>query len=442
MSSTARRRQALLLAGALGVGAAVLLVVVRLAMGVTLGSDAYSYLAWAHGLVHGGRTDHVASDYTVPKPLELLAAGVGEVLQLPLAVFGWWTMLGLLGAIAASAALGYRLSGRDGAIAAALLAGLLPVTWRWSLAGDSNVPYAALAVGAAAAGAGSPAASGLLGAAGLLRPEAWGLAVISALAGWRRATARARGLAVAAVVAPPLVWLFLDRVFTGDSLYSTHVVDRYDDAYHPPILHAGDIPQAVWDRIPDVVGWPLLLLGLAALIVGLLRRPLDAAVLFPLALALALLLVASRGQVSRDDLGRMLSALCLFCAAGGGALLGGLPAEIRRAALPAAVALCALAVLVDVGPARPALRDGFSAANDQAALASDLETRIAPRARRLLAAGGVAQTERGWQGAFSLYAGIDRRRVVTALIARQRGLQPTVFLRRAGQPDRWVLLSR
>jgi hypothetical protein len=316
------------------------------------------------------------------------------------------------------------------------------VVWRWSLAGDSNVPYAALAVGAAAAGAGSPAASGLLGAAGLLRPEAWGLAVISALAGWRTATARARRLAVAAVVAPPVVWLFLDKLFTGDSLYSTHVVDRYDDAYHPPILHAGDIPHAVWDRIPDVLGWPLLLLGLAALVAGLLRRPLDAAVLFPLALAAALLLVASRGQVSADDLGRMLSALCLFCAAGGGALLGGLPADVRRVALPLGVAVCALAVLVDAGPARPALRDAFSAANDQAALASDLERRIAPRARARLAGGGVAQTERGWQAAFSLYVGVDRRRVVTARIARQRGLQPRVFLRRAEEPDRWRLATR
>jgi len=49
-----------------------------------------------------------------------------------------------------------------------------------------------------------------------------------------------------------------------------------------------------------------------------------------------------------------------------------------------------------------------------AALASDLERRIAPRARRLLAGGGVAQTERGWQAAFSLYVRVDRRRVVTA----------------------------
>ena len=175
---------------------------------------------------------------------------------------------------------------------------------------------------------------------------------------------------------------------------------------------------------------------------GLVRRPLDAAVLFPLALAAALLLVATRGQVSRDDLGRMLSALCLFCAAGGGALLGGLPAQVRRVALPAAVALCAAAVLVDAGPAQPGLRDAFSAANDQASLASDLETRIAPRARALLAGGGVAQTERGWQAAFSLYAGVDRRRVVTALVARRRGLQPRVFLRRAEQPERWKLVTR
>src|SRR5262249_15889121 len=119
--------------------------------------------------------------------------------------------------------------------------------------------------------------------------------------------------------------------------------DRPRASYPPPIIHAADVPSAVFDRIGDVAGWPVVLLGLAALLVGLWKRPLDAAVVFPLGLLVALFLVASRGQVSRDDVGRMLSALCLFAAAGGGALLGGLPTRVRAVALPATVAVCAIA---------------------------------------------------------------------------------------------------
>src|SRR5262249_60387235 len=107
------------------------------------------------------------------------------------------------GGVVPAAALGGRLAGRRGALAAGLLAAAPPVAWRWSLAGDSNVPYAALAVAAAAAGAGTPTASSLLAAAGLLRPEAWGLAALSAVLGWRDGGRRGRAPAPAPLALPP-----------------------------------------------------------------------------------------------------------------------------------------------------------------------------------------------------------------------------------------------
>jgi len=70
-------RRALLLAATLGIGAAGLLVVVRLSMGVTLGSDAYSYLAWAHGLVQHGRTGWLVRAGEAPA----LAAAIRAVLD-------------------------------------------------------------------------------------------------------------------------------------------------------------------------------------------------------------------------------------------------------------------------------------------------------------------------------------------------------------------------
>ena len=262
-------------------------MVVRLTLGVPFGSDAYSYLAWGRGLVEHGTTGHAAYDFTVPKPLLLGVASLGELVRAPLAVFGLWTVLAQAGAVAAAGLLARRLAGPIGGIAGAVLALALPVLWRGGLAGDSNVPYAALVVGAAAAGAATPAASGLLGLAGLVRPEAWGLAALSALLGWPEADRRERGLAVAAVVVPPVVWLGLDRLATGDALWSSHVVDRYLDEFGLSPLGLLDLPEAVWDRVGDVTGWPVALLGLAALVAGLRRMPRDAAVVFPLALVAA-----------------------------------------------------------------------------------------------------------------------------------------------------------
>jgi hypothetical protein len=404
--------------------AAALLVVVRALLGVTLRSDAYSYLVYARELVVHGRTAHSAYDYTVPKPLELAWATAGQVLGAPLAVFGFWTMLGLVCAAAAAALLAARLGGRRTAVTAALLALVLPVLWRGTLAGDSNVPYAALVVAAAALGAATLPASGLLALAGLLRPEAWGVAVVSAALGWRRAGRRERIAAVAAALAPPLVWVALDRILTGDATWSSDVLSRYVARFHPPALSVLSLPVEVASRAGDLAGWPVVALGAVALVVGIARGRLrDPAVAYPLALLAALAVEVARNEISADDLTRMLTTLALFSAVGAAVLVWRLP---RPAAL-AAVAFCALlpaAALLDVA------REG----RDQAADAAELEATVGPAVAAARCGGPVA-TALAWQGALALYSGLPRRGIVPLGAARSPCLR-VVWLRLDAPPPR------
>ena len=191
-----------------------------------------------------------------------------------------------------------------------------PVLWRGGPLGDSNVPYAALVVGAAAAGIGTPACAGLLTVAGTLRPEAWGLAVINAVLGWRMATLRdARALA---------------RL--GDR--SAGALDDARPRLHGRLVVVEQHRRRLQRPLPPAAAPPLRsarsgrrarrrrrdLAGRAA---GARRarrrprrRPYDAGVVFPIALVLALALVVARGQISADDVGRMLTALAVFAAAG------------------------------------------------------------------------------------------------------------------------------
>jgi hypothetical protein len=379
----------------------VLLSLERAIYGIPLGSDAYSYLVWARDAVGHGTTHHTAFDFTVPKPLELGVAVLGHLVSAPVAVFGAFAVLGQLGAVVAAAALGYHLAGRRAATAGAVLALALPVLWRGGPAGDSNVPYAALVVGAAACLPASYASAGLLGAAGLLRPEAWGLAAIAALLGWRPAEPRERLAAVASVVVPPVLWLGLDRILTGDTLWSQHVLDRYDARFHPPHISYGDLASTLAHRVDPTLGWPLLLLALAALAVGATRRPFEPAAAFALALAALLLVQVGRGAVTNDDLGRMLTVLGLLGAAGGAAMLAQLPGR----ALPVAVTALCLAFV-----AQP-VRDAFRGIDRQGQAASALEQRVGP-ALRARPPRGLIAVDRAYQGAVALYSGIPRRRIV------------------------------
>jgi hypothetical protein len=394
-------RRALAPAVAVALLAAVLLAVERALIGIPLGSDAYSYIVWGRDAVAHGTTHHSAFDYTVPKPLNLAIAALGKLVGAPLAVFGWWTVLGQLGAVAAASFLAYQLAGRRAGVAAAFLALALPVLWRGGPAGDSNVPYAALVVAAAALTPGTVGTAALLGLAGLLRPEAWGLAVVAAVLGWRRADDRGRFAALASIVLPPVIWLGADRILTGDTLWSEHVLDRYDARFHPPHIALSDLPAALFHRVGPTLGWPLLLLALAAVLVAIVRRQLEPALAFALALGALLVVQVARGAVTSDDLGRMLTVLALLGTAGGAALLGALPG---RLSVSAVVVVCIAFVAFP-------LRDAGRALHRQGATASKLENRVGPRLAARPPKGFVA-VDRAWQGATALYSGLPRRRIV------------------------------
>ena len=152
------------------------------------------------------------------------------------------------------------------------------------------------------------------------------------------------------MIVPPVLWLGLDRILTGDTLWSQHVLDRYDARFHPPHISFGELASTLAHRVDPTLGWPLLLLALAGLAVSLTRRPFEPAAAFALALLALLIVQVGRGAVTNDDLGRMLTVLGLLGTAGGAALLAALPGRV----LPAlAVVLCLAFVAL---PVRDAFR--------------------------------------------------------------------------------------
>jgi hypothetical protein len=397
-------------------------VLVRALAGEALGSDAYSHLVWARDALHHGVTSHAPFDYTVPKPFEQGVAALGTELGAPTFVFEWASLTGAFACALAAATLARRLGRYPAAPLAGLFALCLPVLWRGGTLGDSNVTYAAFVVGAAAAGMGTTACAGLLGVAGTLRPEGWGLAVINAVLGWRKAAVRARLASIASAVLPPALWITLDHAFTGDWWWSSDIVDAYNDRFHPPLLHLSELPGAVTDRIGDVATWPVALLALASLAVGLRRRPLDAGVVFPLALVAALAMVVARGQISGDDVGRMLTALAVFAAAGAAVALAAHNAGMLRGSL-ALVAVAAVPLA-----AAPWLAGAVRDVRDQAREARALAGVVAPALERDSPTGYVA-LPRQWQGQLALSWNRPR---ATFIPARAIGEEPTYDKCRVG----------
>jgi hypothetical protein len=226
--------------------------------------------------------------------------------------------------------------------------------------------------------------------------------VIAAVLGWHRADGRERLATLASVVVPPVLWLGLDRVFTGDALWSQHVLDRYDARFHPPHIALGDLATMLVHRVYPTLGWPLLVLAVAALGVSLARRPIEPAAAFAVALGALLVVQVARGAVTSDDLGRMLTVLALLGTAGGAALLASLPG--RALTTSVVVVLCLAFVAVPV-------RDAVRAMHRQGDAARKLEDRVGPALRQQPPAGVVA-VDRAWQGAVALYSGFPRRRIV------------------------------
>lgn len=389
-------------AAILALGSALAFQLARKAVGVGFSSDTYSYLVWARRAVQEGELGHTPYDYTAPKPLEMLMATIGEVLGAPVAFFGTWAILSYLAAVIAASGLAWRLGGRLAAVTAGALALILPALVLQGYAADSTVPYAACVVGAAAL---SPLrrvpASCLLGVAGLLRPEAWGLAGLHAVLTWRRSTVRERTVAIASALAPPAVWATFDWIATGDALYGARAVDRFGVLGVP----VQDVPALVERVAPSVLGWPLVALGLVALLAGLVRRPGDPAVVFPLAIAAGLVLELQLEYIGAQTIERYGLVLFLFFPVGAGVVLASVPGRARLPAVVVGVALCIWSVADE-------LRGVRDLHERRGRAATELERGMAGAARRAVANGTLLATERQWQGATALYGRVPRERVV------------------------------
>ena len=192
-----------------------------------VGYDTFYALLWGDQLSEGTLPAYQAPRSPTPHPLSNL---VGLVL-VPLgdAAAPAMTVLTLL----AYGALGFvaYLLGRElaGWLAGALFAALLltrPLLIEQALSTSIDVPFLALVLGAALLEVRRPrrglAVIVLLGIAGLLRPEAWGLSVVYLAWLWP-ATERSAWLRLAGAAAvAPLFWIATDWIITGQPLYSFH----------------------------------------------------------------------------------------------------------------------------------------------------------------------------------------------------------------------------
>lgn len=237
-------------------------------------------------------------------------------------------------------ALGAELFGRWAGVVAAVAVMTRAAILRDVVLGYLDVTFAALVIGAVLLEVRRPrrgvAVLAVLAIAGLLRPEAWALALLYTIYAWRWLAPRDRATAVALVLAAPLVWIASDTIITGDPLHSLHGTAALAEE-NERRRSVGDVPY--WSlqylgfilRIPLLVGIPI------GLYLAWRRRHTRAAA--PVAVALLLLVAFAAGPVFGLPLiGRYLRApAALLAVFYGGACLWWLQWEPSRERTVAAV---------------------------------------------------------------------------------------------------------
>jgi hypothetical protein len=251
--------------------------------------DSYYSLLWGREVLHGhlpsfevyrGPTEHPLA-IAFGAVLSVLGRGADRVLVgLTLATF-----LVLVWGV-------YRL-GRVaftplvGGIAAALVCTRFDFPFL-AARGYIDIPYLALIIWAAALEAERPRRGTpvllLLAAAGTMRPEAWILIALYYLwvawsADW---PTRARYAALAAV--GPLLWMGVDAVVTGDPLWSIHHTSGLAEELGRSRT-LSEIPSAIPFFLNQIVKLPVMIGGIAGLLIAIWVAPRRVAM--PLALLLA-----------------------------------------------------------------------------------------------------------------------------------------------------------
>ena len=355
----------------------------------TLGYDAAWALLWGNQLASGRLPDLDAAGAPTPHPLAIVVgAAIAHVGSEEAAVALSWLAFGALGL--AGFALGSALYSRwVGALFAALLL-TRPLLVLEAGQAVVDVPFLALVLAAMAVEARRPRTGwtvpALLALAGLLRPEAWLLAIAWAL--WAAPVRHDRVALAAAALAAPVLWAAFDLAATGKPLHSLHSTQSLAVQLGRPRdfeVAVRSTPGYLHYALTSPVMW-LGLAGCAAAVAGLYART-----LLPLAVAgLGLLAFLGLGLSGLPLLSRYLllpaALLALWCAV---LAFGFTVVPSRRWQAAGAAALIVLAV------STPALVDrlrgmvGFVGA--RAAIERDLDSILnAPAVRTAVAhCGGV-----------------------------------------------------
>ena len=325
--------------GALGV--AVLLGAATLLLPATLGYDAWAWTVWGRQLAHLDLATTAGPSF---KPLPVLALA-------PLSVLGAATPVVWMGLMRAAAVLSLLLAYRLGARLAGPLAGAVAALglalsadlYRTALLGSAEPVLIALTLGAAdrhLAGRRDWALV-LVALAGLIRPEAWVLLGAYGVYVWLREPGL-RPLVAAAVVLPPVLWLGMDWIGSGDPL---HAGSTATSATEGSAANAKVPTFEVVRRAADAVIVPTLVL--AAVGVALAARRRDRPVLSLAGLALGwIAVVAIMAEVgftgTRRYLAAPAAALCVVAGVGLVWLLDAVRERRARVAVGVAVAVLAL----------------------------------------------------------------------------------------------------
>ena len=316
------------------------------------GYDAAWALVWGAELASGQLPSYTTPLAPTPHPLATLAAvpasllaDGGEAATVALAFAGFAAV------VVAAFSIGRTLGGAAGGVLSAALVAACGDLGREAAFASLDLPFLALVFAAVALEVRTPRASllplALLAAAGLLRPEAWPLAL--AEAAWLSAAGRPRAPLVAGALAAPVLWALADLLATGDALHSfTGTRELAQTLGRPRGL--GTAVESLPRGLADLAGAAGAVAGVigAALLLSRDRRalPLVAVTVVGVAGFLAL------GALGLPVLFRYLlvpaTALLVLAGSGAGTLLAGRPrcrAETwRRVAAAAVLVLLAAAI--------------------------------------------------------------------------------------------------
>jgi hypothetical protein len=237
--------------------------------------DSYYHLVWGRELLDGLRPSFEAYSAPTEHPLWIaLCAVLGLVGEDADRLLVLVCLLAHAALIFGAYRLGAAVFGRWSGLLAAAFVGASASFLLYAARGYVDSVFLALVVWAAAFEAATPSrpprfalSGGLLALAGLLRPEAWVLAGLYAVWGWRRAGPRERAILAGAVVLPPLIWGLVDASVTGDPLHSFHATTELADELDRE-QGIGAVPGAFVSFIGATVRPPVAVLALVGAVIA------------------------------------------------------------------------------------------------------------------------------------------------------------------------------